>query len=120
MNASKTLPEHMLTKRSLILNACINLGCTPLSWRTSLTKLICKKGNALEIKNYRPITLLNAIFKIWEKILLNRLVDNIDSPNSIHPTQFGSTKHIGAVDAILAMNLMKEANKGIHCDTRPV
>jgi hypothetical protein len=111
----KNLPEHMLAKLSLILNACINLGCTPLSWQTSLTKLIYKKGNALEIKNYRPITLLNAIFKIWEKILLNRLMDNIDSPNSIHQTQFGSTKHFGAVDAILAMNLMKEANKG--CDT---
>ena len=39
-------------------------------------------------------------------------MDTIDRPNSIHPTQFGSTKHIGAVDAILAMNLMKEANKG--------
>jgi hypothetical protein len=39
-------------------------------------------------------------------------MDNLDRPNSIHPTQFDSTKHIGACDAILAMNLMTEANKG--------
>ncbi len=62
----KNLPEHMLTKLSFILNA-INLGCTPLSWQTNLTKLIYKKGNALEIKNYRPITHLTPYSKYGEK-----------------------------------------------------
>jgi hypothetical protein len=57
----------MLTKLLSILIACIKLSSTPYSWQKSLTMLNYKKGNALEIKNYRPIALLNSIFKIWEK-----------------------------------------------------
>ena len=108
----KNLPDHMQAKLSLILNACLNLGVTPESWQTSLTKLIHKKGSALEIKNYRPIALLNSIFKIWEKLLLTRLMENIDRSAVIHPTQFGSAKNLGACDALLAINLLTDANRG--------
>ncbi len=59
----KNLPEHMLTKLLSILNACIQLACTPYSWQISLTMLIYKKGNALEIKTTDQFT----IFKIWGK-----------------------------------------------------
>jgi hypothetical protein len=79
--------------------------------------LIYKKGNALEIKNYRPIALLNSIFKIWEKILLTRMCKALDIKNIIDPTQFGSTKNKGACDAILAMNILNDANKGIETFT---
>ena len=107
----------MLTKLLSILNACIQLAYTPYSWQKSLTILIYKKGNALEIKNYRPIALLNTIFKIWEKILLNRMCTALDIKTVIDPTQFGSTKNIGACDAILAMNTLNEANKGTETFT---
>ena len=119
----KNLPDHMQAKLSLILNACLNLGVTPESWQTSLTKLIHKKGSALEIKNYRPIALLNSIFKIWEKLLLTRLMENIDRSAAIHPTQFGSAKNIGACDALLAMNLLnrcKQRQWNLHGNTRPL
>ena len=48
----KNLPDHMQTKLCLILNACLNLRVTPESWQSSLTKLIHKKGSALEIMSY--------------------------------------------------------------------
>ena len=63
-----------------------------------------------KISNYRPISLLNSIFKIWEKILYFKLQEEL-SPSVIHCSQFGSQKGIGAVDAILALNLIKDNNK---------
>ena len=113
----KNLPEHMLTKLLSLLNACLKLKYTPYSWQKSITKLIHKKGNALELKNYRPIALLNSIFKIWEKILLSRMCIALDIKNIIDPTQFGSTKNIGSCDAILAMNLLNEANESTETFT---
>ena len=41
----------------------------------------------------------------------------LDIKTVIDPTQFGSTKNIGACDAILAMNTLNEANKGTETFT---
>ena len=41
----------------------------------------------------------------------------LDINNIIDPTQFGSTKNIGACDAILAMNLLNEANESTETFT---
>ncbi len=75
--------------------------------------LIYKKGNALEIKNYRPIALGPSIpySKSGKKYSSpGRMCTAPDIKNIIDPTQFG---YIGACDAILAMNTVNDANKGI-------
>jgi hypothetical protein len=56
----------MADKPKEIMNAAIKLGVTPLSWQENFVKLIYKKNEATKIENYRPISLLNTIFKIWE------------------------------------------------------
>jgi len=37
----------------------------PISWKTSNTILLYKKGDPLTVKNYRPIALANTIYKLW-------------------------------------------------------
>ncbi len=39
-------------------------GCTPDKWKHSNTRLIHKKGNAMDSGNYRPIALANTMYKI--------------------------------------------------------
>ena len=48
---------------------------------------IYKKGDEEEISNYRPITVLNADYKVMTKALTNRLTTIV--PNLIHPDQAG-------------------------------
>lgn len=47
-----------------VLNASLDSGCLPLSQRGALISLIFKKGNRLEHKNWRPISLLNVDYKL--------------------------------------------------------
>ncbi len=42
--------------------------------KIGMIKLIYKKrGNANDLKNYRPLTMLNTDFKVLAKVLANRL-----------------------------------------------
>ena len=45
----------------------------PKIWKTGVIALLYKSGSKCELKNYRPITLLNTIYKIWDTIMTNRL-----------------------------------------------
>ena len=66
------------------------------SWKESLIIPIFKKGNKADLNNYRGITLLNTILKLFTKIILNKL------PYYIKPReeQQGFRKNSSTTDAI--------------------
>ena len=80
----KHLPNHMIDKLKDIVNTAITLGITPMAWQNNFVKLIYKKNEATKIENYRPISLLNTIFKIWENILYEKLKDQLNLKQVIH------------------------------------
>ncbi|GBG78683.1 hypothetical protein CBR_g27907 [Chara braunii] len=49
--------------------------------------LLYKKGNPTEIRNWRPVSLLSAPYKLYAKVLANRLTAVL--PGLVHPTQTG-------------------------------
>ena len=61
-----------------VLNASFDSGCLPFSQRGALISLIFKKGNRLEHKNWRPISLLNVDYKLCARVLAGRLLKVID------------------------------------------
>ena len=56
-----------------VLQECIEQKCLPLSIRRAVISLLPKKGDLLEISNWRPVSLLNTDYKILAKVLANRL-----------------------------------------------
>ena len=50
--------------------------------RTASIKLIPKKGDCTQIKNWRPISLLSNVYKVFSKAFANRLKRVIDSNTS--------------------------------------
>jgi len=50
--------------------------------RTASIKLIPKKGDCTQIKNWRPISLLSIVYKVFSKAFANRLKRVIDSNTS--------------------------------------
>jgi uncharacterized protein YbaP (TraB family) len=53
--------------------------------------LIFKKGDSSNLGNYRPISLLNSIYKIVAAIIQKRLADTIDP--YLQTTQYGFRKN---------------------------
>ena len=56
-----------------VINDSFNNGQLSLSQRTGVISLLYKKGDKLETKNWRPITLLCSDYKILAKVLTGRL-----------------------------------------------
>ncbi len=57
----------------------------PDSFRTGIVSLLHKKGDRTDLKNWRPITLLNFDCKLFSKILATRMSTVLE--DVIHPDQ---------------------------------
>ena len=68
-----------------VYNNNFSLGRLSFSQRTGLITLLYKKGDRLETKNWRPISLLCTDYKILAKVLTNRLLRVL--PSVVHPDQ---------------------------------
>ena len=47
----------------------------PESWKTSVVKVIFKKGDAKLPENYRPISILSILYKLFSRVLDSRVQD---------------------------------------------
>ena len=56
-----------------LFNFCLNSGSFPSSWKSTYINPILKKGNISFISNYRPISIISILPKIFSKIINNKL-----------------------------------------------
>ena len=61
----------------------------PRQWREGLIVSLFKKGDKEDPGNYRGITLLSVVGKVFCKILNNRLVKRLDRGGILHEGQAG-------------------------------
>ena len=66
----------------------LEAGIIPDQWKSSKTVLIFKKGDKEDIENYRPIALLSIPYKLFTKIILNRLETTLDEYQPIEQAGF--------------------------------
>ena len=57
-----------------------------------------KSGNVSEANNYRPISLLPAISKVFEEIFYIRMTSFLKHTNQLHNNQFGFRSKLGTID----------------------
>lgn len=86
----KHLPKKGVVKLTHIYNACLNFGHFPTKWKEAKVIALPKphKDNTLP-SNYRPISLLSAMSKILERIILHRLSSHIEEHKILPNEQFG-------------------------------
>lgn len=62
-----------------LLNTCLHRKRVPKSWRKSKVIALLKPGNDLsDPKSYRPISLLCHTYKLYERMVMNRIKTQID------------------------------------------
>jgi hypothetical protein len=84
---------------------------------------VYKKGDKNLKSNYRPISILTSISKIFEKVMHNRILKHLNENNILSKHQFGFKENKGTENAIfnLIARILDSLNKkmqvyGIFCD----
>ena len=78
--------------------------CVPMKWREGLIVSLFKKGDKEDPGNYRGITLLSVVGKVFCKILNDRLVQYLDKSSKIHEGQAGFRAGRCCIDNIFTLN----------------
>ncbi|KAI8494200.1 hypothetical protein Bbelb_279600 [Branchiostoma belcheri] len=102
--------EPLVTKFTQIFNKCLSEGKVPSAWKNASIVLIHKKGDTNDIKNYRPISLLSVIYKIFSQILLWRMMKTLDQ--HLTREQAGFRPKFSTVDHLqVVAQLQEKANE---------
>jgi exonuclease III len=86
-----------------LINLSINLGTFPISLKKSLITPVYKSGDRDDVSNYRPISVLPAVSKIFEKIINARLLGFFTKFNLLSESQFGFRQGKSTEDTITAL-----------------
>ena len=63
----------------MIFIRCLEEGTFLTAWKSALVKPLIKgRGLNTELKNYQPVSNLQFISKVLEKIILNQLIEHMD------------------------------------------
>ena len=90
----KLMKDKLSKPLSDIVNLSFSSGIFPTKLEIGNVIPVFKKGDKLSCENYRPISLLSNISKIFEKLMYTRLYSFLSSSNVIYKQQFGfRSKH---------------------------
>ena len=100
-----------------IFQKSLEQGIFPTSLKTSRTVPIFKAGDKLNIDNYRPISLVNSLSKILEKMVATNLTNYLQINKLLSPWQFGFQRKLNTEQNLIhALNFIGDAiNKGDFC-----
>ena len=112
MELFKEMDNERLSAIADLLNQWWNEEDIPTETLRARVVLIYKTGDTGKYENYRPISLLNALYKIYAGIMQNRLAKTLDK--HLSKTQFGFRKDKSTGDAIQLVRRVAEHGQGTH------
>ena len=96
--------ENLIQYLSILFNKLFHMGYFPKQWSEGFIVPIFKKGDVNEVSNYRGITLLSTLGKLFTRILNNRLNKWAEDYRIYIEAQAGFRKHMSTVDNIYVLN----------------
>ena len=99
----------MLPIYCLLFNKILDTGIMPDSWlEGSIMPIFKNKGSPLSPENYRPITLLSCLGKLFTSILNDRLTHFLDENWILSENQAGFRHKYSTLDHIYSLNFLIE------------
>ena len=96
----KSISDHIADTLAHIMNKCIEKSIWPDALKAAEVVPIYKSGKKLIVNNYRPISLISNIAKIFEKVIYKRIFDFIHKHKILSEKQYGFIKNKGTRDAL--------------------
>ena len=85
----KAIKNEISKQLTLIINQMLESGILPDSLKIAQIIPLYKKGNVNYITNYRPISLLPTLSKVFERVIFNQLYTYLDHNNLLSEQQYG-------------------------------
>ena len=84
-----------------LFNKCLKESCFLDCWKVSSMVPVFKKGKA---KNYRPVSLLSVVSKVFEKLVNNRIVDHLEKCGLFSDFQYGFRSSRSTADLLTVVS----------------
>ena len=99
----KNYAHILISPITTLVNKSLNEGTFPSYLKSALVCPIFKKGDKSKCANYRPISLLSNIGKIFERVMYNRIEEFLNEFETIYQLQFGFRKKYSTNHALLSI-----------------
>ena len=94
--------SYIIAKR---FNKCLKESCFPDFWKVSSVVPVFKNvGERSTAKNYRPVSLLSVVSKVFEKLVNNRMVDHQEKCGLFSDFQYGFRSSRSTADLLTVVS----------------
>lgn len=112
----KYIHTYLIDPLKYMINLIFEKNEIPQDWKSSSIVPVHKTGDKQILQNYRPIALINNFAKIFEKCLKNRVMNFLETNNTIYKNQYGFRPNLSTEDAIF--NLTNEINTNLNANKK--
>lgn len=109
----KQVSSYIIQPLTHICNLSLSNGIFPQELKLAKVLPIFKSGDPTKFNNYRPISILPSISKIFEKIIYTRIVNYLERENVLYKYQFGFRKNHSTQMALSI--LIDQLHNSINC-----
>ena len=106
----KYIKHEIVSPLTKLINKSLELGVFPDSMKLAHITPLYKSGSECLNTNYRPISLLPVLSKIFEKVMYSRIYSFLQSTNQLFKSQYGFCKHHSCENAV--QELLSVITKG--------
>jgi len=103
VNFIKPIAEYIASPLTFIINNYIKESKFPSEWKIARISPIPKIDKPIELKDYRPISILPILSKVYEKLVLKQLTKYIEEQNIYHQYQSGYRKNHSTTTLLLKL-----------------
>ena len=110
----KPVSEYLISPLTHIINTCIDHSIFPDDWKISRICPVPKVPNPSALAEYRPISILPVLSKVFERILLQQLTERIETKSIYLEMQSGFRKCHSTTTLLLKLrdNIKQAMRKG--------
>ena len=112
----RKIAESIVLPVTYLVNKMLQTSEFPTILKKGQLTPIFKRGDANKPENYRPITNLHNLSKVFERIILNRIDYFCENQNLLPKSQFGFRTGYSTKDAILQIEKNLLTKTGIFLD----
>ena len=97
----KDAAELICDPLKVIFNESLKESVFPDIWKTARVTPIFKSGRQSDLNNYRPISILSAVSRIFEKVAGDQLFEFLTANNLLSKNQFAYRKLHSTITSLL-------------------